>query len=295
MSSTEPPAVARRRVRLALRRARMAKQLTQGQVAEAMEWSLSKVMRIEKGDVSISGTDLRVLLDFLDVHDPGEVRQLLADARTSRTERWSSEPAYRDHLTPALSALLQFESEARAIRHYHPVVIPGILQTADYARAILSNYEELDEETVRVRVESRQRRREDVLYRNDPPDYLAVIDQSTLLREVGGPEVTGRQLLELVRTMRETGVLVRIIPFARGVSIALLGPFAVFDLSDEQNAILYRESYLRDEIISTPREIKRHRDMFERLWPLALDDKESVRLIEQCAEVMLSGGTPHPV
>ena len=73
---------------------------------------------------------------------------------------------------------------------------------ADYARAILSNYEELDEETVRVRVESRQRRREDVLYRNDPPDYLAVIDQSTLLREVGGPEVTGRQLLELVRTMR---------------------------------------------------------------------------------------------
>ena len=134
-----------------------------------------------------------------------------------------------------------------------------------------------------------------MLYRNDPPDYLAVIDQSTLLREVGGPGVTGRQLLELVRTMRETGVLVRIIPFARGVSIALLGPFAVFDLSDEQNAILYRESYLRDEIISTPREIKRHRDMFERLWPLALDDKESVRLIEQCAEVMLSGGTPHPV
>jgi transcriptional regulator with XRE-family HTH domain len=293
MSSTEP-AVARRRVRLALRRARMAKQLTQGQVAEAMEWSLSKVMRIEKGDVSISGTDLRVLLDFLDVRDPGEVKQLLADARTSRTERWSAEAAYREHLTPALSALLQFESEARAIRHYHPVVIPGILQTADYARAILSNYEELDEETIRVRVESRQRRREEVLYRTDPPEYLAVIDQSTLLREVGGPEVTGQQLLEMVRTIRETGALVRIIPFARGVPIALLGPFAVFDLSDEQNAILYRESYLKDELISTPREVKWHRDMFERLWPLALDDKESMSLIEQCAEAILSGGTPRP-
>src|SRR5215510_9045042 len=89
MSTADTPAVARHRVRVALRRARESRQLTQGQIAEAMEWSLSKVMRIEKGEVSISASDLRVLLDFLDIRDPEEVRQLLTDARTSRSERWS--------------------------------------------------------------------------------------------------------------------------------------------------------------------------------------------------------------
>src|SRR5690242_11950691 len=98
MSTTDSPAVARRRVRLALRRAREAKHLTQGQIAEAMEWSLSKVMRIEKGDVSISASDLRVLLDFLDVRDPAEVKQLMTDARAARMERWSPDHSSRENL-----------------------------------------------------------------------------------------------------------------------------------------------------------------------------------------------------
>ncbi|HKT05846.1 MAG TPA: helix-turn-helix transcriptional regulator [Rugosimonospora sp.] len=294
MSTTDSPAVARRRVRLALRRAREAKHLTQGQIAEAMEWSLSKVMRIEKGDVSISASDLRVLLDFLDVRDPDAVQQLITDARAARLERWSPDHSSRENLTPALSSLLQFEAEARAIRYYHPVVVPGLLQTEEYARAVMANYDELDEETIQARVEFRRRRREAVLYREDPPQYLAIIDQSTLLREVGGPAVTGRQLQEMLHIMRETAILVRIIPFARGVPIALLGPFAVLDLADEQNAVLYREGYMTDDIVHTPREISRHREIFEKLWPLALDDAESTSLIQECADLMLAGGGHRP-
>ncbi len=76
MSTSDTPAVARRRVSRALRQARQARKLTQGQVADEMGWSLSKVMRIEKGEVNVSPSDLKVLLDFLDVRDAAAVAQL---------------------------------------------------------------------------------------------------------------------------------------------------------------------------------------------------------------------------
>jgi transcriptional regulator with XRE-family HTH domain len=295
MSATESPAVARRRVRLALRRAREAKQLTQGQIAEAMEWSLSKVMRIEKGDVSISASDLRVLLDFLAVRDPGEVKQLMTDARTSRSERWSADPDYREHLTPATAQLLQFEAEATAIRHYSNVVIPGPLQTPAYARAMFTGYvHDLAEDTIRARIDVRLRRRE-IFYRPDPPDYLAILDESVLWREVGGRAVMGEQLSELLKIMADTAILVRIVPFAAAASIALLGPFSIFDLGAEENAVLYRESHTADEIVHARRLIGRHREVFERLWPEALDDAASAGLIKKRADAMLGAAHQEPV
>ncbi|MEN3304315.1 MAG: hypothetical protein V7603_517 [Micromonosporaceae bacterium] len=295
MSATESPAVARRRVRLTLRRAREAKQLTQGQIAEAMEWSLSKVMRIEKGDVSISASDLRVLLDFLEVRDPGEVKQLMTDARTSRSERWSADPDYREHLTPATAQLLQFEAEATAIRHYSNVVIPGPLQTPAYARAMFTGYvHDLSEDTIRARIDVRLRRRE-IFYRPDPPDYLAILDESVLWREVGGRAVMGEQLSELLKIMADTAILVRIVPFAAAASIALLGPFSIFDLGAEENAVLYRESHTADEIVHARRLIGRHREVFERLWPEALDDAASAGLIKKRADAMLGAAHQEPV
>src|SRR5689334_6603939 len=118
MSQVDLPAVARRRVRLALRSAREAKQLTQTEIARAMDWSLSKVMRIEKGEVNVSSSDLKLLLEHLEVRDPDHVRQLLDDARLSRQQRWAIDQADRDHLTPAMLELIQYEAEATAIRYF---------------------------------------------------------------------------------------------------------------------------------------------------------------------------------
>jgi transcriptional regulator with XRE-family HTH domain len=281
--------VARRRVRLALRAAREAKQLTQGQIAEAMEWSLSKVMRIEKGDVSISASDLRVLLDFLDVRDPAEVKRMMTDARTSRSERWSSDPDFREHLTPATAQLLQFESEASAIRCYNNILIPGPLQTVDYTNAVFGlRIDELSNEAIKARAEIRIRRRDHIIYRPDRPDYLVILDESVLWREVGGPAVMGEQLQELHRITVETDILVRVIPFRAAAPIALLGPFTILDLGQEENAVLYREGYKTDEIVHSRREIKGHREVFERLWPVALGDTESRALIHNRAAAMLA-------
>src|ERR1041384_6155247 len=129
MGPGESPAVARRRVRLALRRARDAAHLTQGQVAERMDWSLSKVMRIESGDVGISSTDLRALLALYAVTDQATVDQLLEDARTPRKQRGGADARYRNSLPAALFQYIQFEAEAVAIRNYQNVLVPGLLQT----------------------------------------------------------------------------------------------------------------------------------------------------------------------
>jgi transcriptional regulator with XRE-family HTH domain len=289
MVTDDPPAVARRRVRLALRRAREGKRLTQTQVAEAMEWSLSKVMRIESGEVSVSPTDLRALLPLLGVTDGSAMEQLFNDARVARRQRWSINPEYREHLTPALVQLMQFEQEAATIRYFHPLLVPGLLQTPAYAAEIFRIHVlGLSEETIRVRIDARLDRRRRLLSQPNPPEYLAILDESVLYREIGGPQVMGEQLRDLLEVMTATpGMQVRILPFTAGIPIALLGPFSILDMGDDQAPILYRESPRGDEIVAAQRELREHHDIFERLWPRAYGDAESKRIIQQRADALI--------
>jgi Helix-turn-helix. len=271
---------------MALRSAREAKQLTQGQVADAMDWSLSKVMRIEKGDVNISPADLRVLLNHLGIDEPAEVKRLMDDARISRKARWTADPLERMHLPDALIQLMEFEQEATVIRHYASVIVPGLLQTPSYAEAVLTNFD-LDEQTVAARKNARLRRREQVLGRPDSPKDLLILDESVLLRQVGGPTVMAEQLEFIVSLMEEkSSVEVRVVPFAGESAIALLGPFTLVDLGGDNNAVLYRESLLKDEIVDTPSDIRRHRELFERLWKRALKGKPCIDLIKSQAARM---------
>lgn len=296
MSVGDSPAVARRRVSVALRTARQERKLTQGQVARELDWSLSKVQRIETGDVSVSTTDLRSLLEYLGITDDDVVKQLMESARVSRRQRWFTEPKYRQHLTPATRQLLQFESEAVAIRMFHPTVVPGLLQVAPYALATLrSRTNLLSELTQDVRYEVRMRRREQVLFRDDPPQYLLILDESVLWREVGGAEVTADQFADLLRVSRQPHVRVRVIPFREGASVAFVGPFTVLELPSETDAVLYTESYDHDEIIQKPDEIRMHRSIFEDLWSRSLDEMASERLIlARTATILSSLDRPEP-
>lgn len=295
MATGDLPAVARRRVWMALRRARDAKGLTQGQVAEEMEWSLSKVMRIEKGEVNISVSDLRALLDYLDVNDPAEVKQLLDDARAARSERRTAGSAFRQHLTTATQQLLQYETEAVAIRQFSLVLIPGLLQTEAYARAIFQNVlekESLSPETIEARIAIRMRRRESILDRPDPPQYLFLLDESVLGRPVGGPRVMGEQLLALLQAVRDTSVLVRVVPLAAAPTLATLGSFMILDLDGEGNSALYREAFISDDISHNPTIVGRHRELFEDLWASSLSDAETAERIESAARSMLAEASP---
>jgi transcriptional regulator with XRE-family HTH domain len=252
MASGDQPAVARRRVRIALREAREEKGLTQGQVADAMEWSLSKVMRIESGEVTIALNDLRFLLGYLEITDRSRVEGLLQDAKTSRRRQmWWDEPRLRELQTPA------------------------------YAEAILGRFrDELSEDDIKVRLEVRLRRRNDLLARKPRPDILLLLDESVLHRSLGGKQVMEEQLSDLLRLAREKRVLPRVVPFTLDAPIPMLGSYDLLDLGGG-GGVMYRESSTVDEIVEDTAKIQPHREIFEQLWAAAHDEATSVRLIEE--------------
>lgn len=289
MGTAESPAVARRRLRLALRRAREAKGVTQGEVAKRLEWSLSKVNRIESGEVTISSTDLQAMLRLFDITDADRIAQLTADARASRRRGWWDEPAYRQHLTPPTMQLLQFETEATAIRVFQPVLIPGVLQTRAYADFLMNTFiEDLDEVTRAARLDIRMRRYEQVFARPDPPSYSLILDESVLLRVFGGARVMAEQLQQLLAYAERPEITIRVVPMSNAANLPMLGSFTLLDLGDEEDAVFYHESVIEDEIIHNQELIRFHREKFERMWEQALSKDATARFIEARAAQLLS-------
>jgi transcriptional regulator with XRE-family HTH domain len=289
MATRESPAVARRRLRLAVRRAREAKQLTQGQVADSLSWSLSKVNRIESGEVTISITDLKALLELLGVVDSDVVAGLSDDARAARRRGWWDQPKYREHLSTAMMELLQFETEATVVRVFQPTLIPGVLQTRAYAEIVLSLWDDvLSPEDYAARLDIRMRRREQLFDRDDPPSYLLILDESVLLREVGGPRIMSDQLEAVLAVSAMPGVQIRIVPLADAAGASMIGPFTFFDLGDEENAVLYRESALGDEMSHSARTMDRCRRLFEQMWERAMPTDASLRMLEARVATMRS-------
>ena len=309
MVSIDTPVVARRRVRLVLRRTREARKLTQTQVAEAMEWSLSKVMRIESGEVTIMPNDLRPLLAYLGIVDKEQVDMLLQAAKLSRqraggrTEWWDEAP-FKDAMTPPMRQLVRYETEATAIRYFYALVVPGQLQIPEYAAAIMENYRseatdasvEMTDEMATLRVQARERRHRQLLERADPPKIYALLDESVLQRRIGGSGVLGNQLSELLRLINEDRLMVRIVPFDLPAPIPMLGTYEILYLGDdtaddaEEYAIMYRESDLVDEIVEDVEKIRRHRGIFERLWHAAPDEIASTKMLEERVKSLLQGG-----
>ena len=170
------PLVQRRRLRAELKKARQTSGLTQDQVAGEMDWSMSKIIRIESGSSGISANDLKALLQLYGVKDPGQVDSLVALARVARERSWWS--AYRDVAPQSLLQLTEYESAAQVIRQFETMFIPGILQTEDYARAVIDNYYEegLSSNQLRALVELRTRR-QDVIDAENPPYFHFILDE----------------------------------------------------------------------------------------------------------------------
>jgi transcriptional regulator with XRE-family HTH domain len=264
-------------VRHAIRAAREAMGLTQTQVATAMEWSLSKVMRIENGDVNVAPNDLKPLLDFLEVRERDAVDRLVESARLSRHERWSVDPMVKRYHTPSMIELHQFEDAATTSRWYQNMFLPGAIQTLDYARALLapSRYE-VDAELLPTRVRMRVQRSADLIARDDGPIYMILMDESTLLRPVGGDRVMAEQLQYVVTIMEAARHHVRILPLTNQ-DFFLYGPFVMCDLDEFESAILYVENGISDQVIHSAELVRQHRLVFDHMWELSLDEKASMR------------------
>lgn len=136
MTFGQGPMTNRRRLRVELRRLRDRRGLTLDDVRKKMEWSVSKLIRIESGVVSISLSDLKLLLNLYGVTDSRKVSELLEVARRSRQHHWAGE--YRDISSASYMDFLGYEDDAVRVTQYHPLVVPGLLQTEAYAREIIT-------------------------------------------------------------------------------------------------------------------------------------------------------------
>jgi transcriptional regulator with XRE-family HTH domain len=282
---SETPAGARRRLRVALRRQREEAGLTQSQVAEALDWSLSKVQRIEAGEVSMSSSDLKASLALYGITDTEQINKLVAVARATRPRRsgWWDEPRYRPHMSQAFRELLQFEREAAEIRVYNPSLVPGVLQVPAYARAIFDFWVEEGELTPEgrdVRLEMRMRRREFFLDHSSSVRYFLVLDESVLRRSVGGPKVMYEQLNDLSSLIRQEKIKVRIVPFDRQAPASMLNHFSIYRLAEVNDPILYQEAQMADSIEPSPRMVELYSKRFERLWDIGLREEATASLIE---------------
>jgi transcriptional regulator with XRE-family HTH domain len=286
MAEGDSPTVARRRVRLAIREAREAHNLTQQQVAEQMEWSLSKVIRIESGEVSISVNDLRPLLAFIGIKDKSEVGSLIADARIARSRQrqaWYQRPEFREHMSDSLRRLIEYEAEATAMRSYSVYYPPGPLQTADYAAALTGSWRdhEIASESVEKLVEARRLRHDMVLDRLGTLKVFLVLDQSVFMRTIGGPKVLAGQLTEL-HDLAERGLInVRMLPFDLDSPIANNASFDLLSIAGDAGEVMYRENGLTDEIIEDAQSTARHRERFDQLWHVAAAEVDTIDFIKE--------------
>jgi transcriptional regulator with XRE-family HTH domain len=281
MMSIESPMVARRRVRLALREARERARLTQQQVAAEMEWSLSKVIRIENGEVSIAPNDLRPLLRYFGVADGPAMKAILDDARIARLrhrDAWYQEPAYRPHVTEPLRRLIDYEAKAVEMRFYSIYFMPGPLQTPEYASAVSHLWDgEISEDQITVRIETARRRRQALLDR--PWTRLFVLlDESVLRRPLGGEGIFVNQLRQLERLAQSDRTQLRMIPFFLDAPVTNNGSFDLLTLGDG-GMVLYRENGLADEIVEDDAATDRHRYRFDRVWEQAMSEETTVDFI----------------
>jgi transcriptional regulator with XRE-family HTH domain len=227
------PSMRRRRLAAELRRLRGEASMSIEETAARLKWPGSKVSRIENRQVGVSPRDLRKLLDLYGVGDSAFREELLELGRRATERGWWQ--SYSGGVIPnAYANLIGLEAEAATIRTYEPELVPGLLQTADYARAVIRTGRPGDTSgEIGRRVEVRLERQE-VLTRSSPPPpkVSVVLNEGVLARRVGGPEVMRAQLEHLMKERDRANITVQILPFSAGEHPAMVGPFTMLTFLD---------------------------------------------------------------
>jgi transcriptional regulator with XRE-family HTH domain len=247
---TGDPALFRRRLRSELRKAREALTMSQKDVAQAMDWSLSKLIRIETGAVTIATNDLRALLGHYGINDKRKVEDLVETARRSR-ERSAWWGQFKDVASPQLLAMCGYESSAKVIRTFEPLLVPGLLQTEEYATHLLTFLRgPKDPRRIQGLVDLRLERQEALLDERSKRKLHFILDEAAIRRVVGGPAVMRRQLLRLKELTAHPNVSIGIVPFKHGMYRSLRVPYVVFEFDDPQDeTILYLENPQGEDVV----------------------------------------------
>jgi transcriptional regulator with XRE-family HTH domain len=284
------PALRRRRLAAELREIRKSKGRTGDAVAASLGWSPSKLGRYERGRTGLQPQEVERLLDYYEI--TGARRTLLlALAEDAAQKGWWEE---LDELSADYQQSIGWEHEATSIAIWHVGVVPGLLQTEPYARQIIGSYSYVEpiapgmvERLVRVRM-----RRQQVLDREPQPMLSVVLDESVLMRQVGGEPVMYEQLQWLARASDRPNVTLQILPFA--AKHAIFGEsFCIFCFDSDYEAmpqdVVITEHLQNNYCLEGERETHLHRIAFRTLTNASLDPASSRQLILDRAESHWSG------
>ena len=279
MTERRSPTIRRRRLGAELRRRREAAGVTIDGVAERLECSASKISRIETGHTSATPRDVRDMLEIYGVLG-AECDELVQIAREARQKGW-----WHPYSTVLTGAYVGLEAAAQSVRAYEQQVVPGILQTEEYAKAMIKAARPditVDEVDRRVRV---RLGRQSLLNQDDPIELWVVLDEAVVSRPVGGDGVMRAQLERLVEASDLPNVTLQILPFEAGGHAGMDGTFAILDFPEPSDPdVVYAENATGGLFLEKSDELRKYTFIFDHIRAAALGPEESVAYIAKLAK-----------
>ena len=281
------PTVRRRRLGSELRRLREARSIKLEEVADRLGLAASTLSRIENGKAPTKTAYLTALLEFYEVTDADQ-RQVLVDmAREGHRKGWWA--GYEDVLPTGFGIYMGLEADASGLRIYETQAVNGLLQTQDYARAILREINKKDSPDQLQRVtELRLKRQESLVRQPDPVDLWMILDEAVIRRPIGGPEIMASQLKHLVEAGQWPNVTLQVLPFSAGAHSALNGPFTIVEFPERtDDDVVYFDSWGGPIYLEKERDVRLCTEAFDRLRAAALSPSDSASLAEQVARELM--------
>lgn len=297
MPEVRSPTLRRRELGARLRSMRLDHGLTVEQVAEQLLCSPSKVSRMETGQRAATLRDVRDLCGIYGVTDQAEITRLMDLAREGKQQAW-----WQPYDLDYFATYVDLEQAATGLAYYHTTVVPGLLQTVDYARAMFAwslptgqlaahfaehpqdrrdNLIEYTPERRDQLIDVRLRRQRHLLTRDPAPDLVAVLDEAVLHRMVGGPAIMGAQLRHLVEVSAMSNLALQVIPFGAGAHPAMDNIFTILQFDDPAPSIVYVEGLMGWLYLEREQEVARYGQVLEHLRSVALSPQETTELIKE--------------
>ena len=282
MSAMPSPTVRRKRLGIELRRLREQAGLTCEDVGQRLDCSGTRISRIETGRINVKPGDVRELLDIYGITGT-EADSLVQLAREARRKGWWH--TYGQVLPPWFEAYIGLEAEAIRQRDFQSMVIPGLFQTEDYARAVLraapnAGSAEAVDRQVALRME-----RQAILNQASPPDLWVVLSESVLRVQVGGPDVMRSQLRRLVDLAERANITLQVLPFTTAALVHPVSPFTILEFPESADpTVVYLEHLTGSLFLEREDEVRRYTVIFDHLRAEALGTSQSVELIARVAD-----------
>jgi transcriptional regulator with XRE-family HTH domain len=277
---TVTPTIRLRRLGAALRHYREAAGLTLEEGAALLQRSPSSLSRIEKGLHHIPVRDLEYILNKYGATDKAANARLYDWCRNGRRKGWWQ--TYAEDLSAETMDLIGLEADSVSIDFFELILIPGLLQTEAYARALIGQGPFADDPERVDRLVNVRMQRQEILGRPAPPHIHAIVDEAALHRQVGGPDVMRAQLRRLAEAARHAHVTLQVLPYAAGAYTGMTGAFTILDVGEPGDLrVVAVDSLTQISYREEDAEIRTYVDAFEHLRTAALPEPDSLALINR--------------